>query len=1021
MATHKELITAGKFDEKFKRALLDYYSYGFKCLGSFDVKKHQTISEDWLRLNRIIADYMKWSEDRSDVMFASEDSQSMDSNPFHRIYRFCKYNPLTYPAYFLHTMVALSKSFQLRGGVDALGLDDDQRIHLEDVIERQEDLKTSDILLFLPNMGELDDPNPPNLSEHPILAESVELIQAAMGEVPKKISFKYVRSSLLKSNTISKEQSGKKYVVSPCYIGLHDCQMYLLALDDTKILRAFRIDHMMEIDVLRTQADFMDPAARAMPQRMLDDILYAQKHNSAVKTLNGRLEELARFGVAKYTQKTGDKGGKGDRRWSLPLFTMRTILDAGNEVSEDFEHHLYSALDFFSKYYLLGEVGTFLLDRIYSDDVSPFRFKHEYFMQALNDFNIIDLLYAIEHNKWCKIKYRHGIRNAERDILCYPLEIRISNMNGREFLMCYEPFKRSYTALRIEFIDAIEYFDDSKVKHILAQTGYHPLSETVDTDISNARESLKCSWGVSSTKEPIGNAQSIAVPHPVNFKIAYTPKQDYFIVNRLYRERRIGHLEKPDGSTYLHFSVNVSDETELRPWMRSFYSRIVSCDGMETDAFSLDDDIEDVVRVLIRDELPSKRQNSPKRILPRWEIPDDAKKLLGSGAKAREHDLLFNEVFCIYYYIIADVFVRLSSSTKEKSYNKQEILQAIEDSFNKFYLLIGQETESLLPDEILELLIDGGFLERIDRPIPGAYETVKNDAGTGYFKRQKTEKAYVSKYACEPGVELYRDVVPLTTLELRWLKTVINDQKMNLFFSGDEIALLKKLLNENAANLNALPMNKVVFFDRFRFTEKNTRRETAVLSTILEGIYAHKTVRLKYHTNHKGPRHGEFRPIVLEFSKRNNRFQGYFQKCKTGAIFTFNIAQIETAIETDTPFDYYAAEMDLAEYRKNNTTSVEIEFSNVKNIVDRILTEFSPWEKRCSYDAKTRMYRLTIFYQTLDELDLVVRLLGYGANIRFVDKAHPIFMEIQQRMNRQMDLIKERREESSVQEPGDNR
>lgn len=864
-------------------------------------KKHQTISEDWLRLNRIIADYMKWSEDRNDVMFASEDSQSMDSNPFHRIYRFCKYNPLTYPAYFLHTMAALSKSFHLRGSVDVLGLDDDLRMHLEDVIERQEDLKTSDLLCFY-----------------------TEKLAPSVG-------------------------------------------------DDRN------------------------------------------------KTPNNRLADLERLGLVTCRQKGGAKGGKGDRRWSLPLFTIGTILDAGNKVSKNFEHHLHSALDFFSKYYLLGEVGTFILDRIYSDDVSPFRFKHEYFMQALNDFNIADLLYAIEHNKWCKIKYRHGIRNAERDILCYPLEIRISNMNGREFLMCYEPFKRSYTALRIEFIDAIEFFDDSKVKRILAQTGYHLLSETVDTDISNARESLKYSWGVSSTKEPIGNAQSIAVPHPVNFKIAYTPKQDYFIVNRLYRERRIGYLEKPDGSTHLHFSVNVSDETELRPWMRSFYSRIVSCDGMETDAFSLDDDVEDVVRVLIRDELPSKRQNSPKRILPRWEIPDDAKIILGSGGKAREHDLLFNEVFCIYYYIIADVFVRLSSSTKEKSYNKQEILQAIEDSFNKFYLLIGQETESLLPDEILELLIDGGFLERIDRPIPGAYETVKNDAGTGYLKRQKTEKAYVSKYACEPGVELYRDVVPLTILELRWLKTVINDQKMNLFFSGDEIALLKKLLNENAANLNALPMNKVVFFDRFRFTEKNTRRETAVLSTILEGIYDHKTVRLKYHTNHKGPRHGEFRPIVLEFPKRNNRFQGYFQKCKTGAIFTFNIAQIETAIETDTPFDYYAAEMDLAEYRKNNTTSVEIEFSNVKNIVDRILTEFSPWEKRCSYDAKTRMYRLTIFYQTLDELDLVVRLLGYGANIRFVDKAHPIFMEIQQRMNRQMDLIKKRREESSVQEPGDNR
>lgn len=88
MATHKELITSGKFDEKFKRALLDYYSYGFKNLGSYDAKKHQTLSEDWLRLNRVIADYLEWSEDRSEVMFANADSQSMEDNPFHRIYRF---------------------------------------------------------------------------------------------------------------------------------------------------------------------------------------------------------------------------------------------------------------------------------------------------------------------------------------------------------------------------------------------------------------------------------------------------------------------------------------------------------------------------------------------------------------------------------------------------------------------------------------------------------------------------------------------------------------------------------------------------------------------------------------------------------------------------------------------------------------------------------------------------------------------------------------------------------------------
>ena len=124
---------------------------------------------------------------------------------------------------------------------------------------------------------------------------------------------------------------------------------------------------------------------------------------------------------------------------------------------------------------------------------------------------------------------------------------------------------------------------------------------------------------------------------------------------------------------------------------------------------------------------------------------------------------------------------------------------------------------------------------------------------------------------------------------------------------------------------------------------------------------------------------------------------------------------------TDVAFDYSAAETALAEYWKNNSTSVQIEFFNIKNVVDRILTEFSPWKKRCSYDAKAKKYKLTIYYNKLDELDLVVRLLGYGATIRFVDKAHPIFKEIQSRMDRQMDLIKERRQESGVQEPGDNR
>lgn len=879
MPTHKELITSGKFDEKFKRALLDYYSYGFKNLSYFDAKNRQTISEDWLRLNRLLSDYLEWSENRNSVMFANIDSQAMESNPFHRIYRFCKYVPLTYPSYFLHTMAALSNKFNLRNGVDSLDLDNDKRIHLEDILESQSKLKTSDLILFY--------------------SEALAITEG----------------------------------------------------DDKN------------------------------------------------KTPNNRLDDLSLLGLVECEQHKD----KGDRRWSLPELTIGKILDTGITVDADFEHHLNSALEFFSKYYVFGEVGTFLLDRFSDGDVSPFRFKHEYFMQSINDFNIIDLLYAIENGKWCKIKYSHGIANFETELLCYPLEIRVSNMQGREFLMYYEPFRRSYTALRIEFIDAIEYYDDKKVKSILTQGGYHNSSESVDNDIENARQSLKYSWGVSTTKKAEGNSITPAKPHLVSMQISYNPDTEYYIFNRLNRERRLGVVSVSEENAYISFSANVSDEVELRPWMRSFYSRIMSCDGMNTDTFSLDSDVANIVDLLLHDKLTPPRKQANSKAVDKWAIPSTVMKALGNGTKAKEHDLIFNEVFSIYYYIIADVFTKLCSDKGgDVSYTEKEIEKIIVRSFNKYYLRIGEETEDLLPSEIKKLLLSGGFLEKTSK-------TVEVSPSNTVFKETKQVVSYSPKYTCKSGIEFYRDVVPISKMELCWLKTIIRDSKISLFMSNSEITVINDLLNRYAPTVSTLPMEKVIFFDRFHFPENNPKRMASVLNALLKGIRDQKTVYIKYHTMKNRIKIGEFKPIILEFSKRNNRFQGFFRECGSNRIYTMNVSRIETAYVTETPFDYASAEQALLTYREENAASVTVEFYDVLGIVDRILTEFSPWKKLCSYDSATELYKLTIFYQKQDEVDLVIRLLGYGGNLRFVDKEHPIYKEIQLRMSRQMELIRERR------------
>lgn len=609
MTVHKELITSGKFDDKFKRALLDYYSYGFKNMTFYDHQTHQTILTDWYRLNRVISDYLKWSDpaELGEIMFATTDSQSMKTNPFHRVYRFCKHNP-NYPFYFLHTIAALSPAIKLRGGIEFSDLDEEQQTRLENLITAEHpELKTSDLILFYKKRDLGSDDN---------------------------------------------NAAGKKKIQN--------------------------------------------------------------------KALTIRLSDLACLGLIKSEQKEGKAGGKGDHRWTLPQLSMRKLLDSGYETDVNFERHLYSALDFFSRYYLFGEVGTFLLDRIDTGSPghpSPFRFKHEYLMQSLNDFNILDLLYAIEEGKWCKIKYRHGTAGFENELLCYPLEIRISNMQGREFLMFYEPFRRSYTALRIEFIDSIELYEDQKIKKFLTQAGYHTSPETIDADIANARKSIPHSWGVSTTKRQEKNAVKPVETHPVSLRIAYDPAKEYYIVNRLNRECRSGTVRKSNDDTYFSFTIDVSDEKELRPWVRSFYSRILTCEGMDSDDFSFDKDVEAVMNLFLTDKLSLPRTETHSKPSSIWGIPDEVKNILGKGSKATAHELLFNENFSIYYYIITDFFTQLSSDKDEIKYTDKELKDIIRNSCNKYSHKIGEETKMELRHEIKELFFDpsNGFIKKTEK------------------------------------------------------------------------------------------------------------------------------------------------------------------------------------------------------------------------------------------------------------------------------------------------------------------
>lgn len=58
-------------------------------------------------------------------------------------------------------------------------------------------------------------------------------------------------------------------------------------------------------------------------------------------------------------------------------------------------------------------------------------------------------------------------------------------------------------------------------------------------------------------------------------------------------------------------------------------------------------------------------------------------------------------------------------------------------------------------------------------------------------------------------VDMYRDVIPLSEVEIRWIKTIVEDEKIHYFLSEKEIISIKLLLAEMAIDIRPFPMDVV--------------------------------------------------------------------------------------------------------------------------------------------------------------------------------------------------------------------
>ena len=207
-------------------------------------------------------------------------------------------------------------------------------------------------------------------------------------------------------------------------------------------------------------------------------------------------------------------------------------------------------LDFFSEAAPCGIIGSFLLDKG-RKEAEVFAFKHHYITHALDSEVLCSLFLAMREKREVVVD-NPGRSGRETKIRVVPLRIYISAQNGRQYLLSYDRFMKRMQSYRIDYLQNVT------------------PGETVP-DFDSLREKLenmeKHMWGVITPKS--GSRMDT-----VSFDIRIGTGEEY-ILQRLEREKRSGTVERIDEQTY-RFTADVYDATEMVPWIRTFFCRIVN-------------------------------------------------------------------------------------------------------------------------------------------------------------------------------------------------------------------------------------------------------------------------------------------------------------------------------------------------------------------------------------------------------------------------------------------------------------
>lgn len=290
------------------------------------------------------------------------------------------------------------------------------------------------------------------------------------------------------------------------------------------------------------------------------------------KTINARFNYLCKCGyLEKLNEKTRNPFFRLRRNYLSDI--IHRICPSEDSNYDSFYYRFLTMLDFFSETLPLGEIGNRLISSLDMKDYptkKAFRFKHRFILNTLNDFKLIDILYAIQKECFLKVTFTD---NSNLSPLI-PLQIRISGTDGRENLIYFHPDRHEIQSFCLDRVKDVS---------ILPNANSFDTDLSVNQELCKAKMILKNTWGLDFDDIAGGNCSiEAAYPFQVHAKLSFPAKTQRkpqakgdaiaYIKERIIREA--------DGLPFTEenlldedsiiFDCEVTSFDEFKSWLRQY-------------------------------------------------------------------------------------------------------------------------------------------------------------------------------------------------------------------------------------------------------------------------------------------------------------------------------------------------------------------------------------------------------------------------------------------------------------------